>query len=82
MGLWYSITRNPAFQWIALVIGFFLVSTIYVNYKSGGLVSGIMGGLHGAYFIAYATTFVAVLFAIVIWHGKLHIFMEWTMEQI
>lgn len=65
MGRRYSITGDPEFRRIAFVIGLLLFCTIYYNFKTGGIVNGIISGLEGLYNIGYVTILIGFFVIIV-----------------
>jgi hypothetical protein len=67
MGRRFSITNDPDFRWIIFVIDLLVVSAVYVGFKNGGIVSGIISGLQALWNIGYATFWVAILIAIIIY---------------
>jgi hypothetical protein len=63
----YSIIRNPAFQKIALIIGFFLFCTFYWNFKTGGIISGIEAGSQFLFNLGYGFIVFTYLLIIIAW---------------
>jgi len=60
-----SITSDPDFQWIAIVIGLLLLGSFIYNLEHGDVVKAIISVPVNIYHIVYAAIFVGIFFIIV-----------------